>query len=111
MTRKQVVLVEWIILILAAAALVLGGIFLLTSRLSGRKNRQETEKISETAEKPESETQSEAETEAPDPVRNYLFSFAGDCTIGSLLEWQGSQSGDFQSVVGDNYAYPLSGVR
>ena len=111
MTRKQVVLIEWIILILAAAALVLGGIFLLTSRLSGRKNRQETEKISETAEKPESETQSEAETEAPDPVRNYLFSFAGDCTIGSLLEWQGSQSGDFQSVVGDNYAYPLSGVR
>ena len=53
MTRKQVVLIEWIILILAAAALVLGGIFLLTSRLSGRKNRQETEKISETAEKPE----------------------------------------------------------
>ena len=45
MTRKQVVLVEWIILILAAAALVLGGIFLLTSRLSGRKNRQETEMI------------------------------------------------------------------
>ena len=111
MTRKQVVLVEWIILILAAAALVLGGIFLLTSRLSGRKNRQETEKISEAAVLPESETQSESETEAPDPVRNYLFSFAGDCTIGSLLEWQGNQPGDFQSVVGDNYAYPLSGVR
>ncbi len=111
MTRKQVVLIEWIILILAAAALVLGGIFLLTSRLSGRKNRQETEKISETAEKPESETQSESETEEPDPVRNYLFSFAGDCTIGSLLEWQGNQPGDFQSVVGENYAYPLSGVR
>ena len=111
MTRKQVVLIEWIVLILAAAALVFGGIFLLTSRLSRRKDRPETEKISEAAAVPESETPSEAETEAPDPVRNYIFSFAGDCTIGSLLEWQGSQPGDFQSVVGENYSYPLSGVR
>ena len=111
LTRKQVVLIEWIVLILLAAALAGGGIFLLSKKLSGRTNRQGTEKISEAAVLPESETQSESETEEPDPVRNYLFSFAGDCTIGSLLEWQGNQPGDFQSVVGDNYAYPLSGVR
>ena len=46
-----------------------------------------------------------------DPVRTYTLSFAGDCTIGSLLEWQGTEPGDFQSVVGTNYAYPLSGVK
>ena len=40
-----------------------------------------------------------------------MFHFAGDCTIGSLVGWQGSRSGDFQSVVGQDYAYPLSHVK
>ncbi len=43
--------------------------------------------------------------------RTCRLSFAGDCTIGSLLEWQGNVAGDFQSVVGEDYAYPFSGVR
>ena len=47
----------------------------------------------------------------PPEARRYTLSFAGDCTIGSLVEWQGSEPGDFQSVVGSDYAYPLSGVR
>lgn len=56
--------------------------------------------------------ESGSETEsATDPVRTYTLSFAGDCTIGSLVEWQGEEPGDFQSVVGINYAYPLSGVK
>ena len=49
LTRKQVVLIEWIVLILLAAALAGGGIFLLSKKLSGRTNRQGTEKISEAA--------------------------------------------------------------
>ena len=46
----------------------------------------------------------------PMPEKNYTLSFAGDCTLGSLVEWQGSHPGDFQSVVGEDYAYPFSGV-
>ena len=47
----------------------------------------------------------------PAPQARYVFHFAGDCTIGSLVEWQGSNSRDFQSVVGQDYAYPLPGAR
>ncbi len=47
----------------------------------------------------------------PEPARTYRFSFAGDCTIGTLLEWQTGQTGSFPDTVGDNYAYPLSGVK
>lgn len=40
----------------------------------------------------------------------FLLSFAGDCTLGA--EYAGwNKSGNFPSVVGDNYAYPFSNVR
>ncbi len=126
MSRKQVVLIEWIILILVVSGLVGGGIFLIASKISGRKADKAAVKTENTA-GPETAAEAEnstgtdgsgeegsASAEAvvtPDPVRTYTFSFAGDCTIGSLLEWQGEEEGDFQSVVGTNYSYPLSGVR
>ena len=126
MSRKQVVLIEWIILILVVSGLVGGGIFLIASKISGRKADKAAVKTENTA-GPETAAEAEnstgtdgsgeegsASSEAvvtPDPVRTYTFSFAGDCTIGSLLEWQGEEEGDFQSVVGTNYSYPLSGVR
>ena len=52
-----------------------------------------------------SERTAQTETSARETDHySYTFSFAGDCTIGSLLEWQGSLDIDFQSVVKDDYA-------
>ena len=126
MSRKQVVLIEWIVLILVVLGLVTGGTILVVSKLSGRKSEKSavgtenaagqgnTEDGRNHAEAGSSGEDGSVPTEisvTPDPVRTYTFSFAGDCTIGSLLEWQGEEEGDFQSVVGTNYSYPLSGVR
>ncbi len=116
MSRKQVVIIEWIVLLA-----VVGGIaaFLLHLLLSSRSPGQAAEDVlsvpesASMASRPQEEAGIVYLTPAPtpSPVRTYTFSFAGDCTIGSLWEWQGDQPGDFQSVVGDDYAYPLSGVK
>ena len=129
MNRKQVVLIEWAVLIAVALLLIILGIWLLVSRLSAHKDAGSPQSISGTqnaqegaadsgvdgAEQHDTEPATEALTEmeaaASEPKNSWLFSFAGDCTIGSLLEWQGSIAQDFQSVVGDDYAYPLSGVK
>ena len=120
MSRKQVVLIEWIVLILVTVSLVGLGIFAVSRLLSGKKDAQTNTAEAETSvmeAKASSESGDGAgsavqePTPSPDPVRTYRFSFAGDCTIGSLLEWQGSVDGDFQSVVGTNYSYPLSNVK
>ena len=129
MNRKQVVLIEWAVLIAVALLLIILGIWLLVSRLSAHKDAGSPQSASGTqntqegaadsgvdgAEQQDTEPATEALTEmeaaASEPKNSWLFSFAGDCTIGSLLEWQGSIAQDFQSVVGDDYAYPLSGVK
>ena len=137
MNRRQVVMIEWAVLIAAAVLIAVLGIWFLASRLNARKeagSAQQASGIQKTQEaaadaaedkaagddadgsaQPDSESVTEAltETEAAvsGPKNSWLFSFAGDCTIGSLLEWQGSLAQDFQSVVGDDYAYPLSGVK
>jgi hypothetical protein len=42
----------------------------------------------------------------------WVLSFAGDCTIGTLHEWQGSAAGNnMLYVTGTDYAYPFSGVK
>lgn len=133
MSRKQIVWIQWIAI--AVAALV--AFFCIRGFFFGKKARktdqvivveEQTQTLSETAAPAEADTasgkellemQSITEEEASqrtsdgtsDSVRQYTFSFAGDCTIGSLVEWQGNEPGDFQSVVGTDYAYPLSGVR
>lgn len=44
------------------------------------------------------------------PDNRFLLSFAGDCTLGvEHAAW--GNSGSFPDVVGDDYAYPLSGVK
>ncbi len=44
------------------------------------------------------------------PDNRFLLSFAGDCTLGvEHTAW--GKSGSFPDVVGENYAYPLSGVK
>ena len=127
MSRKQVVIIEWIILLLAAGLAVFGIIRLLLpsgSTESGQKAAAEQQEgagsTSEQAqisaeegsgEEAAPEEEEAASEEAADPVRSYTLSFAGDCTIGSLVEWQGTEPGDFQSVVGTDYAYPMSHVR
>lgn len=130
MNRKQVVLIEWAVLIAVILLLAVLGIWFLISKLSPRREapssaaqQQEAQAAAEdsaaegstddTAKTgPEAETAAETEPAAESqPKNSWLLSFAGDCTIGSLLEWQGSLAQDFQSVVGDNYAYPLSGVK
>ena len=129
MNRRQVVLIEWAVLIAVALLLIILGIWLLVSRLSAHKDAGSPQSASGTqntqegaadsgvdgAEQQDTEPATEALTEmeaaASEPKNSWLFSFAGDCTIGSLLEWQGSIAQDFQSVVGDDYAYPLSGVK
>ena len=119
MSRKQVVLIEWIILLTVLAGVVIGGVFLLVTRVLSRRQSEtggqtevsteaQTQIASETERMPEMVFETETEY---DPVHVYTMSFAGDCTIGSLLEWQGTQPGDFQSVVGTDYRYPFSGVR
>ena len=99
MSRKQVVLIEWIVLILVTVSLVGLGIFAVSRLLSGKKDAQTNTAEAETSVM-EAEASSESgdgagsavqePTPSPDPVRTYRFSFAGDCTIGSLLEWQGT---------------------
>ena len=136
MSRKKAVLIEWIILLLVVAALA-GLCIGIITKLSGSKSDKKQTSVSgeagagdtlqvstgeadqaspEGAQQTASETGGSSEgevlpTPTPDPVRTYTMSFAGDCTIGSLIEWQGAEPGDFQSVVGTNYAYPLSGVK
>ncbi len=50
-------------------------------------------------------------TPEPTPQTEFVLSFAGDTTLGSLVEWQGSTAGDFQSTVGQDYGYPLKNVK
>ena len=99
MSRKQFVLIEWTILLVIIVGLIVGGICLVRRHAgkTDRKDLQQSEKYSAASEKDDKDT--------------CTFSFAGDCTIGSLLEWQGSLAMDFQSVVREDYAYPFSGVR
>jgi len=142
MNRRQVVLIEWVVLIAVVLLLAVLGIWFLISKLSPRREapsssaqQQEAQNAAEDSAAegsvlpegstddaakagPEAESAAETDTAAEtetalesQPKNSWLFSFAGDCTIGSLLEWQGSLAQDFQSVVGDNYAYPLSGVK
>ena len=116
MSRKQVVIIEWIVLLSILAGLVYFGIRLLFTSKASRQERDtilvESEEGSEKPARSSGEDNvQDSQTPAPDPVRHYTLSFAGDCTIGSLIEWQGEEPGDFQSVVGTDYAYPLSGVR
>ena len=101
MNRKKVVLVERTVLVIVVVFLLLSVIRVFV----GKIHRQEP---SVREENQESETAVEVYEELDDSV---VLSFAGDCTIGSLLEWQGTNPRDFQSVVGTDYAYPLSGVR
>ena len=98
-------LITVVILLLAA------GIWLLVSRLKTRDEGEEPAPQSQSMTGIAADESEEVTEPVPEPKNRWLFSFAGDCTIGSLLEWQGSQAGDFQSVVGDDYAYPLSGVK
>ena len=48
----------------------------------------------------------------PEPKTEWTLCFAGDTTIGTLEEWQGNAADhNMLYAVGENYAYPLSGVR
>lgn len=51
------------------------------------------------------------EAEEPDPQADrFVLSFAGDCTLGAEHDtW--NRLGNFPDVVGDDYAYPLAGVK
>ena len=104
LNRRLVVLIEWAALALAAILLFVLGIRFVGSRLGARdKAKGDGESAREML--------TETEASGYGSKNKWLLSFAGDCTIGSLLEWQGSLEEDFQSVVGDDYAYPLSKVR
>ncbi len=114
MNRKQVVMIQKTILILAFAGILCLCIYFLFFKGKRDGNKDEKAPAAENVLQTELQTEPATEkmTEAkPDPIRHYTLSLAGDCTIGSLLEWQGNMPGDFQSVVGDDYAYPLSGVK
>lgn len=59
------------------------------------------------------ETSSGAEEIPPESAPEhdrFVLSFAGDCTLGAEhTAW--NKAGNFPDVVGDDYAYPFSGVR
>ena len=108
MSRRKVVLIERAVLVLVAVGLAAAGICLIP----GKRNTDSIkEPVSMTEEIDAPETEQARSSEMDDGTVKYTFSFAGDCTIGSLLEWQGSLDIDFQSVMGGDYAYPFSGVR
>ena len=136
MSRKQIVTIQMIAIILLAAGLVILCIRLVTSggdehdtevrtaeeaqpveeakaeEASLKEEAPEEEAPAASEEQPSDPSEEQPEvTEDPDGPRAYTFSFAGDCTIGSLIEWQGTEPRDFQSVVGTDYAYPLSHVH
>ncbi len=105
MSRKQIVFIEWALIIIGVGGLALAGLFMLFSRISREQEQKET------SDQAVSTTEQAVSSTEVFGKRTYVFSFAGDCTIGSLLEWQGSIPEDFQSVVGENWAYPFSGVK
>ncbi len=110
MNRKRIVLIERII-ILVVGGLVLISLFMMFLGLldgKNKKGRTQTQAAKQDESEGASLAGSQGEASGDDM---YLLSFAGDCTIGSLLEWQGSIDEDFQSVVGENFAYPFSGVK
>ena len=111
MNRKQVVLIEWILLLLLAGLAVFGIFKAITPKGKGAKDGGQTQAVQESGSNAAADPEALPDAAQQDPVRTYTLSFAGDCTIGSLVEWQGEEPGDFQSVVGVDYAYPLSGVR
>lgn len=57
---------------------------------------------------PELPTQPPAPTEPP--TERFLFSFAGDCTMGDNFDAE-KDFGTFCKVVGDRYDYPFANVR
>ena len=71
-----------------------------------------TEMPSEAPTEAPTEPPTEPPTEAPTepPKVSYLFSFAGDCTLGSNRDkWSASYS--FIQTIGEDYDYPFSNVR
>lgn len=70
------------------------------------------------ADKPSTQDYAPALTETPEPTptptpteTTWTLSFAGDCTIGTVHEWQNYQnSANMLYVMGEDYAYPLSNV-
>ena len=71
-----------------------------------------TEMPSEAPTEAPTELPTEPPTEAPTepPKVSYLFSFAGDCTLGSNRDkWSASYS--FIQTIGEDYDYPFSNVR
>ena len=111
MNRKQVVLIEWILLLLLAGLAIAGICRAISLKGRASKDSGQVQTVPEGGSNAALEPEALPDAAQQDPVRTYTLSFAGDCTIGSLLEWQGEEPGDFQSVVGVDYAYPLSGVR
>ena len=159
MSRKKIVIIEWIVLFLVLTDVAVFCIHGIISRKAAREEgkraaeaetrteqeavlnaeaEQETVAYAEAEQEAvayaeaeqkavintetETEAAADADTEQEVPAdtpeqqdstsaRTYTLSFAGDCTIGSLVEWQGEEPGDFQSVVGTDFAYPLSHVR
>ncbi len=116
LSRKQIVMIEWAAILCAVVLIVAGGVFLffhkgsdVNGEKAGTAGQQDNSGLQEAAQ--QESVQQEGAAGSVRPEGTYLFSFAGDCTIGSLLEWQGSIPEDFQSVVGNDYAYPLSGVK
>ncbi|MBQ8831002.1 MAG: CapA family protein [Oscillospiraceae bacterium] len=86
-----------------------------TGEASVKITELQTEKPEPTLSQPEPEQQQITEPESepePEPKTEWTLCFAGDTTIGTLHEWQGaSASHNMLYVVGDDYTYPLSGVR
>ena len=88
MSRKQVVLIEWIVLVLLAAGLIAFIVHALISRGGGGKQEKAAVEASGTGTQNEDETEETVQepepTPTPDLEQAYTLSFAGDCTIGSL---------------------------
>lgn len=114
---------RWVSVLLILGALLIIAFFELPSPGSGADIAAPAETAAQTPppvletdatlaqEEPEETPEQTAEPQAPEKTL-WTLSFAGDCTIGTLHEWQGMKSsGNMLYVVGEDYAYPLSNVR
>ena len=98
--------------LLLAAALTLSACMRAPALPEAPSTRPETETPAPTPTPTPTPTPMPTPTPTPAPQRgSWTISFAGDCTIGTLHEWQGARGRhNMLSVMDGDWSYPFSGI-
>ena len=114
MTRK---ICKTVLFLLLAAALLCAALFLIRPAPAAEPIPTPTSTPVPTAAVTAAPTPTPTPAPTIAPVPEYepkvwTLSFAGDCTIGTLHEWQGSAgTNNLLHVMGEDWAYPFSNVK